>query len=81
VPDYKQPDGQMTVIELPEELRGSWDDPQEVELRIAGELVLYGKTTGFGFTHMLARCANPACDGGCEPTETLRVDIDIAPYE
>jgi hypothetical protein len=71
----------MTVMSLPEQLRGDWDEPQEIEVRIAGELIVYGLTTGTGLMRMEMRCANPDCEGHCHPREYLRLEIEIAEQE
>lgn len=77
-----QPKGRMTVMALPEHLRNmEWGEPQEIEVRIGGDLVLYGLAVGIGMQRIESTCANPACEGHCVPRETLQLEIDIAPSE
>jgi hypothetical protein len=80
IPIGNQPAGRMTVLSLPEHLQGqTWTAPQEIEVRLAGELIAYGLTTGLALQRVLAQCADPACAGHCGMTESLRLDIEIAP--
>lgn len=80
IPIGNQPAGRMTVLSLPEDLRGqTWTAPQEIEVRVAGELIAYGLTTGLVLQRVLAQCADPDCAGHCAMTESLRLDIEIAP--
>lgn len=79
---HNQPKGRMTIMALPDHLKDfEWDSPQEIEVRVAGELILYGLTTGIGLTRVEASCANPECEGHCRPSEMLQMSIDIAPVE
>jgi hypothetical protein len=77
-----QPRGRMTVMSLPEHLRNvEWDGPQEIEIRLAGELILYGLTDGVAMHKCEASCVNPDCAGHCVPRETLHLEIDITAQE
>jgi hypothetical protein len=77
-----QPKGRMTIMSLPEHLRGiEWGEPQEIEVRVAGELVLYGLSIGMAVRRIETSCANPDCEGCGVPRETLQIEIDIAPDE
>jgi len=70
----------MTIMALPEHLRNiEWGEPQEIEVRIGGELVLLGLAVGIGMQRIERSCANPECESGCIPAETLQLEIDIAP--
>lgn len=81
IPIGNQPAGRMTVLSLPEHLQGqTWTAPQEIEVRVAGELIAYGLTTGLTLQRITARCTNPDCAGHCG-TESLALDIEIAPAE
>lgn len=82
IPIANQPAGRMTVLSLPEHLQGqTWTAPQEIEVRVAGELIAYGLTTGLTLQRILAQCADPDCAGHCEMTESLRLEIEIAPED
>jgi hypothetical protein len=74
-----QPSGRMTVVALPEELRGDWPEPQEVEVRIADNLVVLGMATEIHYARVVTACANPECPGSCPQIEYLRLEIGIAP--
>jgi len=77
-----QPKGRMTIMSLPEHLRNmEWGEPKEIEVRVDGELVVYGLTVGIGMQRLEANCANPECPGCCVSRETLQLEIDIAPTE
>jgi hypothetical protein len=70
----------MTIMALPDHLRNmEWGDPQEIEVRLGGDLVIYGLAIGVGMQRIESSCANPECEGSCVPRETLQLEIDIAP--
>lgn len=71
-----QPRGRMTIMAPPEH---DWETPLEIEVRIGGELAIYGMTTGVSLQHIERSCANPDCDNHCVPTESLGLEIEIAP--
>lgn len=75
-----QPMGRMTIMSLPEQIRDlDWGEPVELEIRVAGELIVYGLSTGLTMQRLERTCANPDCEGHCQPEEELHVQIDIAP--
>jgi len=77
-----QPKGRMTIMSLPDHLQNlEWGEPQEIEVRIGGEMVLYGLSIGIMMRRIETSCANPDCEGCGVPRETLQLEIDIAPEE